>query len=104
MKLHMPQSKIADYDKVPNDSYAYGIVIINEHLNVDDLVHIVNETLTKNEQVKILNMTENSTLGSQQNFVDIEDNSDNISEIEAVKCLDCSRLSVINVNSLAKGK
>lgn len=37
----------------------------DERLNADELVHIVNETVTKNEQVKILNMTKNSTLDSQ---------------------------------------
>ena len=41
------ESNIAAYDKIPDDSYPYGVVIINEHLNVDELAHIVNETLSK---------------------------------------------------------
>ena len=44
------ESKIAYYDKSPNDSYAYGIIDINTCLNVDDRVNIVNEILTKNEK------------------------------------------------------
>ena len=95
---------VTDYGKVPNDLYAYGIVNINEYLNADDLVHIVNETLTKNEEVKILNMTKNSTYDYQQNFVDIKYDSDNISDIEVEESVNYSRLSIINVNSMAKGK
>ena len=48
------KNKIDVYDKVPIDSYAYGIVKISECLDANDLVDIVNETLTKNEQIKIL--------------------------------------------------
>ena len=61
--------------------FAYGIVKIDEYLNADELVEIVNDTLTKSEQIKILKRTENSKLDSQFNFVDIDDNSDSISEI-----------------------
>ena len=38
------ESNIVEYDKIPNNFYAYGIVNINECLNVDDvtldLLHI----------------------------------------------------------------
>ena len=64
----------------------------------------MNETLTKTEQVKILNMTETLALDSHQNFAYIEDESDNISEIEEVEIVDCSQLTVINVTSMSKGK
>ena len=67
-------------------------------------MHIVNETLNKNEQVKILKMMEKSTFDSQENFADIKDDYDNISEIEAKMSVDCSKLFVINVNLMAKGK
>ena len=40
------EKKIYEFDKVPNDSYAYGVVKIDECLDENDLVHIVNETLT----------------------------------------------------------
>ena len=40
--------KISEFDKVPNDSYAYGIVKIDECIDANDLVDIVNKTLTKN--------------------------------------------------------
>lgn len=73
-----------------NVSYAYRIVKINECLNADDLLHIVNENLTKNERVKILNMTENSLFVSQQYFVDMEEDSDYISEIEEEEISDFS--------------
>ena len=47
------ESKVVKYDQVPNYSYAYGVVNINDCLDVDDLVNIMNGTLSKNEQVKI---------------------------------------------------
>ena len=62
--------------------------------------------MTKNEQIKILKRTENSKSDSQSNFVDLEDNSDNISkiiEIEEEEVIDCSQLSIINVTSVVKG-
>ena len=93
---------ILDFDKVPDNRYPYGIVKIDEHLDANDLVDIVNKTLTVNEQIKILKKTENSTSDSQNNFADIED--DNICEIEVKEVVDCSQLSFINVKSLAKGK
>nr|KAJ0185473.1 hypothetical protein LSAT_V11C900478370 [Lactuca sativa] len=55
-------------------------------------------------QAMILNMTEKSTFDSQQNFTDIVEDYDNINEIEAEESVDCSQLSVINVNLMVKGK
>lgn len=55
------ESKVIEYDTIPNSSQAYNIVNINEYLNVDELVYIVNETLNKKEQIKNLNKTENLT-------------------------------------------
>ena len=98
------RKKISEYDKVPNDSHAYGIVKVDECLHANDLVHIVNETLSDTEQIKILKKTENLIFNSQHNFSDIEDDSDNISEIEEEENVNCSQLSVINVTSMAKGK
>ena len=63
------KSKVVEYPTIPNDSYAYGVVNINYCLNADELVNIVNETLTKNEKIKILNKTENSTQSTQQNVL-----------------------------------
>lgn len=37
------------YDQLPNDSYAYFIVNIDEYSKADDLVNIINDTLSKNE-------------------------------------------------------
>ena len=73
-------------------------------MNANELVDIVNETLTKNEQIKILKRTENSTSDSQNNFADIEDDYHDMNEIEAEEVVDCSQLSVINVTYIAKGK
>ena len=58
------ESNVADYDTIPNDSYAYGVVNINNCLNADEFIDIVNETLTKNERIKILK-TKNSTQSTQ---------------------------------------
>ena len=85
-----------DFDKVPDNRYTYGIVKIDDFLDANELVDIVNETLTKNEQIKILKRTKNLTSDSQTNFADIEDDYDNISEIEEEEVVDCSQLSVIN--------
>lgn len=63
---------------------------IDECLDENELVEIVNETLTNNEQIKILKRIENSTLDSRNKFVDIEDDSDDMSEIETEEILDCS--------------
>lgn len=70
------------FDQVPNDSYAYGVVNIDEYLDAGDILNIVNDMLRKNEQAKILNKTESSTQFSQEKFSDIDDNSNNISEIK----------------------
>lgn len=51
-----------------------------------------------------LKRTENSTSDSQTNFTDIKDDSYNISEIEEEEVVDCSKLYVINVTSINKGK
>lgn len=48
---------------------------IDEHLDVDELVDIINETLSKDEQMKIFNKIESSKQYSQENFSDIEDES-----------------------------
>ncbi|XP_052619531.1 uncharacterized protein LOC111895070 [Lactuca sativa] len=56
---------------------------------------------------KILKKTETSTLDSQNNYADVDNNSDNmseISEIEEEEEIDCSKLSVINITSKVKGK
>lgn len=42
------ERKVADYDTIRNDSYAYGIVNLNDCLDSDELVDIVNDTLSKN--------------------------------------------------------
>ncbi|KAL7585209.1 hypothetical protein Lser_V15G45873 [Lactuca serriola] len=86
------------------DYYAYGIVNIDDCLDANDLVGIMNDTLSKNEQMKISNKIENSTQSTQQNFADIEDDFDNISEIEEEECVDFSKLFVIKITSLAKSK
>ena len=44
---------ISNFDKVPDNRYPYGIVKIDEHLDANDLVDIVNNTLIVNEQIKI---------------------------------------------------
>lgn len=49
---------IAQFDQVPNDSYAYGIVNIDDYLDDDELVDIVIDTLSKYEKMKNLNKTE----------------------------------------------
>ena len=98
------EKKISEFDKVPNDSYAYRIVKTDEYLDANDLVHIMNETLTKTEQIKISKKIKNLTFDSHHNFVDIEDDSDNISGIEEEETVDCFQLFVINVTSMAKGK
>lgn len=95
---------ISEFDKVPTNRYAYGIIRIDEFLYANDLVDIVNETLTKNEQFKILKRTENSTSNSQNNFADIENDYDDMSEIEVEEVVSYSQLSVINVTSLVEGK
>ena len=64
------EQTIVEFDRVPYNRYAYGIVKIDEYLDANELVDIVNETLTQNEQIKILKRTNNS------NFVDIKDDSD----------------------------
>ena len=73
-------------------------------MDTNDLVNIVNETLSKTEQIKIMKKTKNSTLDSQQNFLDVEDDSDNISEMEEEEIVECSQLFLINITSMAKGK
>ena len=101
------ESTIAQFDKIPDDRYPYGIVKIDEFLNADELVNIVNESLTKSEQVKILKKTENSTLASQFNYADIDENSDKVSEIietEEEEEVYCSQLSIVNITSKIKGK
>lgn len=50
---------------MPNDSYAYGIVIVDEFFDMDDLVKIMNDMLTWKEQMKMLNKTE-SLSGNQK--------------------------------------
>lgn len=105
--LYDCENTIVDFNKVLDDRFAYGIVKIDEFLNVDELVNIANESLTKDEQVKILKRTKHSKLDSQLNFADIDENSDNlseISEIEEEESIDCSQLSIINITSKAKGK
>ncbi|XP_052625667.1 uncharacterized protein LOC111890076 [Lactuca sativa] len=72
------EDTIAQFDKIPDDRFAYGIVKIDEFQYVDELVDIVNDSLTKTEQIKILKKTETSTLDSQNNYADVDDNSDNI--------------------------
>ena len=67
-------------------------------MNADELVDIVNESLTKSEQVKILKKTETSSLASQFNYADIDDNSDNVSEISEIE--EEKRLIVLNCQSL----
>ena len=62
------ENTIADFNKVADNRFAYGVVKIDEFLNADELVNIVNESLTKDEQVKILKRTEHSKLDSQLNF------------------------------------
>lgn len=47
------ESNVVDYDIVPNDSYAYGVVNINDYLDGDDLIDIVYGALTKSEQINI---------------------------------------------------
>lgn len=92
---------------MPDNRFAYGIVKIDEYWNVDEIVEIVNDTLIKSEQIKILKRTENSKLDSQSKFSYIDDNSDSfseISEIEEEEIIDYSQLSVINVTSKSKGK
>lgn len=69
--------KIYEFDKVPNDSHAYGIVKTDEYLDANDLVDIVNDTLPKNEYIKILKTIENLTSNCQNNFADIVDDYDN---------------------------
>nr|KAJ0207989.1 hypothetical protein LSAT_V11C500266000 [Lactuca sativa] len=101
------ENTIAQFDKIPDDRFAYGIVKIDEFLNADELVSIVNESLTKNEQVKILKKTKTSTLDSQFNYADVNDNSDNVSEISEIEKeeeVDCSQLSIINITSKIKSK
>ena len=105
--LYDCEDTIAQFDKIPDDRFAYGIVKIDEFLNADELVDIVNDSLTNNEQIKILKKIETSALDSQHNFADVDDNSDNvseISEIEEEEEIDCSKLSVINITSKVKGK
>ncbi|XP_023752546.1 uncharacterized protein LOC111900907 [Lactuca sativa] len=82
------EKEIAEFDKVPDDRYRYGIVKVDECLDATELVEI----------------TETSTSDGQSNFADIEDNSDNISEINDLEDVDCSQLSIINVASSSKGK
>ena len=41
------EQTIAEFDRVPNNRYAYGVVKIEECLSADELVDIVNDTLTK---------------------------------------------------------
>ena len=41
------ESKVVDYDNVPNDLYAYGGINIDDCLNVDELVDIMSDTFTK---------------------------------------------------------
>ncbi|XP_052622370.1 uncharacterized protein LOC128127731 [Lactuca sativa] len=55
-------------------------------------------------KIRILKKIENSTSNSESNFVDIENNSDNISEISDLEDVDFSQLSVINVANSFKGK
>ncbi|XP_052622721.1 uncharacterized protein LOC128128007 [Lactuca sativa] len=98
------EKNIAEFDNVTDDRYAYGIVKIDECLDSDELVNIVNETLTKSEQIKILKKTENSISDSYSNFSDIDDNSDNISLISDIEDVDCCQLSIINVTSKSRGK
>ena len=78
------EDTIAQFDKIPDDRFAYGIVKIDEFLNVDELVDIVNDSLTNNEQIKILKKIETSALDSQLNYADVDDNSDNVSEISEI--------------------
>ena len=75
------EKTITEFDKIPDNRFAYGIVKIDEYLDANELVDIVNETLTKNEQINILKRTKTSKFDSQSNFVDLEDNSDTMSEI-----------------------
>ena len=77
---------------------------IDEYLDANELVNIVNETLNNNEQIKILKRTENSKSDSHTNFVDIEDDSYDISEIEDEEVVECSQFSVINVTSMVNDK
>lgn len=69
---------------------------IDEYLDVDELVDIVNDTLSKNEQMKIFNKVEFSTQCSQENFIDIEDDYDNINETKEEEYVDCLNLAVIS--------
>lgn len=50
-------SNVSKFNKVPRDSYACGIVNIYECLDANNMVDIVNDTLTKNEQLNFLNKT-----------------------------------------------
>ena len=40
------EKTIAEFDRVPDNRFAYGIVKIDEYMNADELVEIVNDTLT----------------------------------------------------------
>ena len=83
--MYDSEDTIAQFDKIPDDIFAYGIVKIDEFLNDDELVDIVNDSLTKNEQIKILKKTETLTLDSQLIYADLDDNSDNVSEISEIE-------------------
>ena len=54
--------------------------------------------------MQILKRTENQTSDSQTNFADIENDSDNISEIEEEEVVGYTKLYVINATSINKGK
>lgn len=55
---------------------------------------MVNDTLSKNQQIKILNIKESSTHCSQNCFGDIEDDSKNISEVKEEECVECSFIKI----------
>ncbi|XP_052624916.1 uncharacterized protein LOC128132402 [Lactuca sativa] len=56
------------------------------------------------DENEVLKRTKNLKFDSQSNYADIEDDSNDISEIEEEEVIGCSQLSVINVTSMAKGK
>lgn len=66
------------------------IVNVDEYLDSNDLVNIVNDTLSEKEQNQIFNKIESSTQSHQVNCADIKDDYDDISEIKEELCVDCS--------------
>lgn len=83
---------------MPNDSYAYIIVNVDEYLDSNNTVQIVNETLYSKEQIHILNTTESSTLNNQVDFAKIKEDFDTLSEKDEELSADFLIFSVTKIN------